>query len=122
MKETNISQKIVIRTERGLSIAGTRITLYQIMDYIKAGHPPEMIRDHFRLTIKQTTEVLKYIEDHQDMVETEYQEVLDNAKEIRQYWEEQNQARFEKIKSTSQPAPEHLYAKLKADKARLGLS
>ena len=30
MTETNG----IIRTERGLAIAGTRITLYQLMDYI----------------------------------------------------------------------------------------
>ncbi|WP_334311644.1 hypothetical protein [Kamptonema animale] len=30
----------IIRTERGLTIAGTRITLYQLMDYIHAGYPP----------------------------------------------------------------------------------
>ena len=27
----------VVRTERGLTIAGTRITLYDVMDYVTAG-------------------------------------------------------------------------------------
>ena len=123
MTETNTLQPTVVRTSRGLSIVNTRITLYQIMDYVKAGHPPEMIRDHFRLTIKQTDDVLKYIEDHREEVEAEYQQVLDYAGEIRQYWEEQNRERLEKI-SLMPPKPnqEHLYAKLKADKARLGMA
>ncbi len=122
MKDTNTPQATVVKSSRGLSIAGTRITLYQIMDYVKAGHPPEMIRDHFRLTIKQTDDVLKYIEDHLAEVETEYQQVLEYAGEIRQYWEERNRERLEKIRSRPpKPEQEHLHAKLKADKARLGM-
>ncbi|NQE36576.1 hypothetical protein [Microcoleus asticus] len=35
---TSISDKqtAIIRTERGLTIAGTRITIYDIMDYVTA--------------------------------------------------------------------------------------
>jgi uncharacterized protein (DUF433 family) len=121
-EETNTPQSTVVRTSRGLTIAGTRITLYQIMDYVKAGHPRTMIRDHFRLTIKQTDDILKYIEDHQEAVEMEYQQVLADAKEIRHYWEERNRDRLEKIKSaSSRPDKEHLRTKLQADKARLGM-
>jgi len=47
MTRTNISQNTVVRTERGLSIAGTRITLYDVMDYITAGWPPRLIQ-HWR--------------------------------------------------------------------------
>jgi uncharacterized protein (DUF433 family) len=112
----------VVRTERGLSVAGTRITLYQIMDYIKAGSPRSVIRDHFRLTVKQTSDILKYIETHREEVETEYQQVLDYAGEVRQYWEERNREHFAKIGNVSpEPGKEHLYAKLRAAKARLGM-
>ena len=48
MKDKIFSHPTVVRTSRGLSIAGTRITLYQIMDYLKANEPPEVIRDDFR--------------------------------------------------------------------------
>jgi hypothetical protein len=37
----------VVRTSRGLSVAGTRITLYSIMDCVVAGWPPKLIRDRF---------------------------------------------------------------------------
>ena len=37
-------QATVVRTERGLSVFGTRITLYQIMDYLKAEWHPKLIR------------------------------------------------------------------------------
>ena len=29
----------IIRTERGLTIKGTRITLYDVMEYLKADYP-----------------------------------------------------------------------------------
>jgi hypothetical protein len=35
-------QAEIIRTERGLTIAGTRITLYDVMDYVTAQYPPKL--------------------------------------------------------------------------------
>ena len=32
-------QPAIIRTERGLTIPGTRITLYDVMDYVAAQYP-----------------------------------------------------------------------------------
>ncbi len=122
MNETNDNQDAVVRTDRGLSVAGTRITLYQIMDYIKAGCSPSMIRDHFRLTVKQTSDILKYIESHREEVETEYKQVLDYADELRQYWEERNREHFAKVRNAPpEPGKEHLYEKLRAAKTRLGM-
>ena len=34
----------IIRTEQGLTIAGTRITLYDVMDYVTAQYPSKFIR------------------------------------------------------------------------------
>jgi len=34
-------QVAIIRTDRGLAIAGTRITLYDVRDYVKAQYPPK---------------------------------------------------------------------------------
>ncbi len=141
MAEINDIQTTVVRTDRGLSVAGTRITLYQIMDYVKADRPPSVIRDHyqimdyvkadrppsvirdhFRLTVKQTSDILKYIETHREEVETEYKQVLAYAEESRQYWEERNREHFAKIKAVPpEPGREHLYAKLYAAKVRLGM-
>jgi len=122
MTEINNIQTTVVRTDRGLSVAGTRITLYQIMDYVKADRPPSVIRDHFRLTVKQTSDILKYIETHREEVENEYKQVLAYAEESRQYWEERNREHFAKIKAVPpEPGREHLYAKLYAAKVRLGM-
>jgi uncharacterized protein (DUF433 family) len=87
----------VVRTERGLTIAGTRITLYDVMDYVTVGWPPKLIRDRLELTDRQITDVMAYVEDHRAEVEAEYRTVLRDAEEIRQYWEERNRERFAQI-------------------------
>jgi hypothetical protein len=53
MTVTSNGVSTIIRTERGLSIAGTRITLYDIMDYVTAQYPPKFIRSLFDLTDEQ---------------------------------------------------------------------
>jgi uncharacterized protein (DUF433 family) len=120
MSEMDTLQPTVVRTSRGLSIAGTRITLYQIMDSLKANQPLELIRDRFRLTIKQMAEVIEYIETHYEEVEAEYQQVLENAEENRQYWEERNRERLAEIAAMPPKAgQEEIWSKLQAWKARL---
>lgn len=90
-------QAAIIRTERGLTITGTRITLYDVMDYLKAQYPSKFIRDAFNLTDEQIRAALSYIEVHRTQVEAEYQEILKAAEETRQYWEERNRKRFAEI-------------------------
>ncbi len=121
MTNTNMSNHTtVVRTSRGLSIAGTRITLYSILDYIHAGWPPKLIRDRLNLTDQQITDALDYIATHQTEVETEYQQVLRDAEEIRHYWEEHNHEHLAAIAALP-PKPEQaaIRAKLAAVKAKL---
>ncbi len=47
-------QSSVIRTERGLTIAGTGITLYDVMDFLKAQYTPKLIRNKFNLCDQAT--------------------------------------------------------------------
>ena len=72
-------QTSIIRTERGLAIAGTRITIYDIMDYVTAQYPPKFIRGLFDLTEEQINAALAYIEANRADVEAEYQMVLKEA-------------------------------------------
>jgi len=112
----------IVRTERGLVIAGTRITIYQLMDYLKADRPTSLIKDLFRLSEEQMDGVLKYIAEHRSEVEAEYQEVLKNAERNRAYWEERNRERFLAIsKQPPSPGKEALHAKLKKRKSELGM-
>jgi uncharacterized protein (DUF433 family) len=112
-------QAAIIRTERGLTIAGTRITLYQLMDYIHTGYAPHLIRNYFYITDDQFSAAMSYIETHRAEVEAEYQSVLQQAEEIRQYWEELNKERLAYV-ATLTPKPEYKAAweKLQARKAK----
>ena len=113
-------QPTIIRTERGLAIAGTRITLYQIMDYLRAEWSPKRIRDWHNLTEQQIDDVMAYIAEHKAEVEVEYQQVLQETEEIRRYWEERNRERFARIAALPpKPGQEAIRAKLEAYKTNL---
>lgn len=113
MAPASNGQTAIIRTERGLTIAGTRITLYDVMDYLKAQYPPKFIRDAFNLTDEQLHAALSYIEVHQTEVEAEYQDVLKTAEETRHYWEERNRDRFAQLAAAPpRPGYEAVRAKL----------
>ena len=109
----------ITRTERGLTISGTRITLYQIMDYIHASYPRHLIRHQFYLTDEQFDGAMSYIDTHYEEVESEYQTVLQQAEEIQDYWQEKNKERIANI-SKLPPKPEYASAwqKLQARKAK----
>jgi len=108
----------IIRTKRGLSIRGTRTTLYQIMDCLKVNMSPIMICDRFRLTLRQMNDIMTYINQYRDAVETEYLQVLATAEENRLYWKKHNLERFNKIaKLRPKPERKELWKKLQAWKA-----
>jgi len=113
-------QATVIRTERGLTIAGTRITLYDVLDYLHAGWPRKLIRDRLDLTEQQVADALVYIDIHKAEVEAEYQEVCQTAQEIQQYWEEQGRERLAQIAAQPpKPGQEAFRTKLQGWKAKL---
>lgn len=111
-------QEIIIRTERGLSIAGTRITIYDVMYYLKAEYPRRFIRDAFMLTDEQIDGALSYIKSHAIEVEEEYKEILREAEETRQYWEERNREHFARI-AAKPPRSGHEAARIKIIKQRM---
>jgi len=116
----NIPQNTVVRTNRGLSVAGTRITLYDVMDYVTQDWPPELIQCWFNLTDRQLADIMNYIEKNRLKVEAEYQFVVQQAEDIRKYWENRNRERFAEIAAMPhKPGKEGLWAKLEAQKAEL---
>ena len=109
----------IIRTERGLTIAGTRITLYDVMDYVTEHYPPKFIRAMLDLTDEQVNAALSYIETYRAEVEAEYQLVLKEAEELRQYYEEQNRERVARIAAQPpKPGYEAAWEKLRVAKAK----
>ncbi|MBJ7901261.1 MAG: DUF433 domain-containing protein [Cyanobacteria bacterium RI_101] len=120
MTRTSKTQSAIIRTERGLTIAGTRITLYDVMDYLTAQYPPHFIQGLFNLTDEQIDGALAYIEERRVEVEAEYQIVLKEALEIQKYWEERNRERLAQIAKLPPPlGREAAWEKLQQHKARL---
>ena len=84
-------QATVVRTSRGLSVAGTRITLYTILDYLHADWPPKLIQQWLDLSAAQMADVLDYLAQHREEVEREYQQVMQQAEQTRRYWDVQLQ-------------------------------
>ena len=112
-------EDIVVRTERGLTLRGTRITLYSIMDYVHAECPKEEIKYWMALDDEQIDGALAYIHAHRDEVEREYEEVVRMAEESRRYWEElaRNRPRPPPIPETPERAA--LRAKFEEWKSKL---
>lgn len=107
------------RTERGLTVAGTRVTLYAILDYLHDGWPPHLIREWLGLTEQQTASALDYIAQHQPEVEAEYKQVLRDADASRRYWEERNRKHFERAAALPRASEKAaIYAKLAEHRAR----
>ncbi len=115
-------QVTIVRTDRGLTIAGTRLTLYDVMDHLVAGWTPKLILNWLPLTEKQLNAALSYIDENRDDVEAEYQMVLQETQERQHYWEDKNRDRLAEIAQISpKPGQEAVHAKLQAWKVKLGL-
>ncbi len=75
MSATTI-EALIVETPRGPSLAGTRITVYSVMDYIKAGRSKYYIGQIMMLTREQVDAVFAYVEAHREAVEAEYERIL----------------------------------------------
>jgi uncharacterized protein (DUF433 family) len=112
-------QATIIRTEKGLTIAGSCIILYHIMDYVTEHYPPKFIQGLFDLTPEQINTALAYIEAHRAEVEAEYQKVLKEAEKLQRYYEEQNRERVARSAAkTPKPGTEAAWGKLRVAKAK----
>lgn len=93
MPATVTENPTVVRTERGLTVKGTRLTLYDIMDSVVAGYPRDLILSFYpSLTEEELDDILNYIETNREEFEAEYQQVLKRAKEVEAHWEERNRS------------------------------
>lgn len=113
------AQPTIVRTERGLAISGTRITIYDVMDYVTAGYPTHFIRGLFNLSEAQIETALQYIRDNRALVEAEYQQVLKQSEERQQYYEQLNRELHLRSRQTPpQPGMEAAWEKLQARRAQ----
>jgi uncharacterized protein (DUF433 family) len=72
---TMLEAKIIDRG-RGPEIAGSRITVFDILDYLKTGWPTGEIARLFHLTTAQVDVAVRYIEEHRGEVMADYEEML----------------------------------------------
>jgi uncharacterized protein (DUF433 family) len=67
----------IIDRGRGPEIAGTRITVYDVMDYLKDGWPRDRIAALFRLSSRDVQAAIEYIERRREQVEADYARILE---------------------------------------------
>lgn len=79
---------IVRRSDMGLAISGTRISIYDVLDYLHDGWSNAEICDALTITEPQLQAALDYIESHREEVEAEFAEMVRAAAERRHYHEE----------------------------------
>lgn len=84
---TLIKSPIIIETGRGPTIAGTRITVFSVMDSLKSGHSRDLIKQLFTISDEQLDAVLKYIALHQEAIENEYAEIVRCSEQRRATYE-----------------------------------
>lgn len=70
-----MSAEIVDRG-RGPEVAGTRVTVYRIMDYIRDSASPARIAEELHLTDEAVRAALEYIDQHRARIEAEYAAIL----------------------------------------------
>jgi uncharacterized protein (DUF433 family) len=67
----------IIDRGRGPEIAGTRITVYDVMDYRKHGWHRDRIAGQFLLSSEQIQAALDYIDAHKEEVQRDYDAMLE---------------------------------------------
>ena len=68
--------QVIINRGRGPEIAGTRITVYDVLDYSTKGYHSTFIASLFRVSSGQVQAALEYIAAHEDEVMAEYRQML----------------------------------------------
>ncbi len=70
----------IVKTGRGPEIAGTRITVYDVIEYYKAGRHRDMIAAILSLNSQQVEAAIRYIEDHRDEVMASYEKNMERIR------------------------------------------
>ena len=71
----------IIDRGRGPEVAGTRVTIYRIMDFLREGSSAERIAAELHLTEEQVCVALDYITAHRRIVEAEYAKILQRVQQ-----------------------------------------
>jgi uncharacterized protein (DUF433 family) len=92
---------LIEETPRGPYVAGTRISIYAVMDYIKANRSKEYILEKLPvLNRAQLDAIYDYIERHKEEVERGYEAMVRRCAEL--------EARYRKMQAERSPFPPEL--------------
>ena len=83
---------LIIDRGRGPEIEGTRVTVYCVMDYVRAGDPPSQIAEDLDLSEQQVQAALEHINAHRDEVEAQYEAILKRVSQPNPDWVEAGSA------------------------------
>ena len=71
----------IIDRGRGPEIAGTRVTVYRVIDFLRESSSAERIAGELNLTAEQVQTALNYIAVHQQLLEAEYAQILQRVQQ-----------------------------------------
>ena len=83
----------IIDRGRGPEVEGTRVTVYLVMDYLRAGDPPARIAAELALSEEQVQEAIAYINAQRDEVEPAYEAILKRVSQPNPDWIEAGSAK-----------------------------
>jgi uncharacterized protein (DUF433 family) len=91
---------LIVETRRGPCIAGTRITVFSVMDYLKGEWSRDVVKQVMGISDEQLDAVLEYITRHNEAVENEYAAIVRRS--------EARRAHYEKLFYDRSPFPPHM--------------
>lgn len=91
---------LIVETSRGPCIAGTRITVFSVMDYLKSEWSRDTVKQIMGISDEQLDAVLAYITRHKEAVEHEYATIVRRS--------EARRASYEKLFHDRSPFPPHM--------------
>jgi uncharacterized protein (DUF433 family) len=98
MSTLTATSQLIVETPRGPYVAGTRISIYAVMDYIKANRSKEYILEKLPiLNLAQLDAVYDYIEQHKEEVDLGYEDMVRRCAEL--------EARYRKVRAERSPFP-----------------
>lgn len=79
LRELGPREPAIIDRGRGPEIAGTRVTVFDVLDCHKRGWDPSRIALWLRVRRAEVETAIRYAEEHREQVEAEYQRILDRC-------------------------------------------
>jgi uncharacterized protein (DUF433 family) len=95
----------IVKTGRGPEVAGTRITVYDVVPYYQAGRDRDMIADILSLSSDQVEAAIRYIEENRADVMASYEK---NVERIRRGNPPELQAKLDAMRGTARARLEEL--------------